>query len=230
MSHGIFARIQKDRARELRGHFQGQNFSWAKLLKDRVFKFSLRHQADALASSFWLNFPWDELVELLKTQSPWLNFGVLRALLNSWVTSTRIPAGKSQKSCIFQCSASHGADRLGHYFQCDVLWKFLNCALSIPEMHPITKLGITLDSRALKATAAAHMYHALRQHTFREPEDVRGALNQALNGFFVQTKLKFASVCLSVDVWNSADFCSGFWPGSSSFNSSCSARGVPHSP
>ena len=110
----------------------GNQAEWAFTFEERTLLFWERNGI----RSEKLDFEFSGLVKVLFASPPFISSLVTRSLLNAWTTSTRIPDGKTRRSCIFQCNASHSEDKLAHYCRCDVLWSFIEAAFRLPPTSP----------------------------------------------------------------------------------------------
>jgi hypothetical protein len=116
---------------------------WIELVTHRLRAFSVRHGLDKATFNALDCFDWDSWKAQLVKMSPFVRSHVLRTCLNTWITSFRIPAGKDQLFCL--CCGRDGLDSLGHYVQCEVLWKHVRQATGTSNMSTLCRMGITTN-------------------------------------------------------------------------------------
>ena len=139
-------------------------FAWQNLIKTRVVSFDLRNNLGFAHIKSFTEFNFDGLIEVCAGLRPFVVSHVLRTLLNGWVTTSRIAAGKTLKSCVFGCS--HEKDHLAHYIACPVLWKHLEVLLDIDGRAPWEHLGLSLQPKVLISISfASYVYHAVRSNS-----------------------------------------------------------------
>ena len=140
---------------------------------------------------------------------------VIRALTNSWMTSSRMPQGEVVRSCIFGCSHVNSQDRLAHYGKCRVLWRFVSAVsrvdMASEDACTQTRLGITHDKDKLLAVAlATHVYHSVRHVTIANSQQLFSSLKGALKAYCVLAKKPFVGVPVFHYVWWPDLFREGF--------------------
>lgn len=141
--------------------------NWKELIVTRILAFCMRHGVESNIESELSSFPWDEWMAALLKIAPFVRSLILRSIFNSWITSHRIPVGKTKIHCLF--CGRHGLDSLSHYLCCHALWDVIQKVSGIQlGKSLLSRLGFDVDLRRLYVAGfAPFLYH----HVKHKPAD-----------------------------------------------------------